>query len=171
MTETTSLNKSASQAANAGKYITFILGRESYGIPALKVREIIRLVPITAVPQMPGHIKGVINLRGKIIPVVDLRAKFGLADTQDTERTCIIVVQVSGAATAKLFIGLIVDAVEEVANITTDDVEDTPDFGTCVDTSYILGMAKIKGTLKTLLDIDRLLVDVAAAAAEQTSTK
>ena len=171
MTETTNLNKSASQTANAGKYITFVLGHESYGIPALKVREIIRLVPITAVPRMPCHIKGVINLRGKIIPVVDLRAKFGLAGTQDTERTCIIVVQVSSAATAKLFIGLIVDAVEEVANITTDDVEDTPDFGTSVDTSYILGMAKIKGTLKTLLDIDRLLVDVAAAAVEQTLTK
>jgi purine-binding chemotaxis protein CheW len=171
MTETSILNKSQNQTAIAGKYITFVLGHESYGIPALKVREIIRLIPITTIPQMPGHIKGVINLRGKIIPVVDLRAKFGLADAPDTERTCIIVVQVCTTATAKPFIGLIVDGVEEVANITAEDVEDTPDFGLNADTSYILGMAKIKGTVKALLDIDRLLVDAAVATANQAPAK
>ena len=171
MTETSIRNKSQNQTAIAGKYITFVLGHESYGNPALKVREIIRLIPITAIPQMPGHIKGVINLRGKIIPVVDLRAKFGLADATDTERTCIIVVQVSTSATAKPFIGLIVDGVEEVANITAEDVEDTPDFGLNADTSYILGMAKIKGTVKALLDIDRLLVDAAVATVNQTPAK
>jgi purine-binding chemotaxis protein CheW len=168
MTETSNLIKPAAQKANSGKYITFVLGQESYGIPVLKVREIIRLVSITAVPQVPGHIRGVINLRGKMIPVVDLRAKFGLANAQDTERACIIVVQVLNATGVKIFIGLIVDEVEEVANITPADVEDTPDFGISFDTSYILGMAKIRGTVKTLLDVDRLLVDAAAAALQQT---
>ena len=170
MTGSSNVNKSAGQKAG-GKYITFVLGRESYGIPALKVREIIRLVPVTAVPQVPGHIRGVINLRGKMIPVVDLRARFGLAGSEDTERSCIIVVQVVSATSVTIFIGLIVDGVEEVANITADDIEDTPDFGIGLDTSYILGMAKIRGAVKALLDVDRLLVDAAAVALERTLTQ
>ena len=146
-----------SQSASAGKYLTFVLGRESYGIPVLKIREIIRMQNITLVPQMPDYIRGVINLRGKIIPVVDLRAKFGLAGTEATERTCIVVVQVASPSGTSLSMGLVVDAVEEVINIGASDIEATPDFGTKLDTEYILGMAKIKGAVKSLLDIDRVV--------------
>jgi purine-binding chemotaxis protein CheW len=141
----------------AGKYLTFVLGRETYGVEVLKVREIIRLTDLTVVPQMPAYVKGVINLRGKIIPVIDVRIKFGLPEAGTTERTCIIVVQVSGAAGAKLPMGLIVDAVEEVRHISQADIEETPDFGSQVDTEYLLGMAKAKAVVITLLDIDRVV--------------
>lgn len=141
----------------AGKYLTFNLQRESYGIDVLKVREIIRLTAITAVPQMPTYVKGVINLRGKIIPVTDLRLRFGFGEIKDTDQTCIIVVQVKlpdGKATQ---MGLIVDGVEEVANLAGGDIEETPDFGGQISTDYITGMAKVKGSVKTLLNIDRVL--------------
>ena len=148
----------------AGKYLTFVLGRESYGIQVLKIREIIRFTDITAVPQMPHHVKGVINLRGKIIPVIDLRAKFGLNSTETTERTCIVVVQVALASGVTSQTGLIVDAVEEVTNIAAGDIEETPDFGGAFDTECLLGMAKIKGVVKTLLDIDRVVAAETANA-------
>jgi purine-binding chemotaxis protein CheW len=141
----------------AGKYLTFSLGRESYGIAVLKIREIIRHTDITAVPQMPDYMKGVINLRGKIIPVVDLRAKFGMTAAGRTERSCIVVVQVKSRSGALVLMGLMVDDVEEVANIAAGDIEQTPDFGAQLDTHYILGMAKIKGKVKTLLDIDQVI--------------
>lgn len=141
----------------AGKYLTFHLGDETYGLPVLKVREIIKLVPVTQVPQMPSHIRGVINMRGKIIPVLDLRVKFGLATTTDTDCTCIMVVQVLLASHTEVAMGLVVDAVEEVTNITAGDIEETPDFGTSLDTANILGMAKIKNQVVSLLDIDRVL--------------
>jgi purine-binding chemotaxis protein CheW len=152
----------------AGKYLTFRLGQESYGLPVLKVREIIRLTPITPVPRMPHYIKGVINLRGKVIPVVDLRAKFGLSGDGSNVRTCIVVVQVELSSGTKPFMGLIVDAVEEVANLPAQDIEAAPDFGTALDTAYILGMAKTKEAVKTLLDIDKV---VAADALELTQAK
>ena len=145
----------------AGKYLTFTLHQESYGIDVLKVREIIRLTTITAVPQMPDYVRGVINLRGKIIPVMDLRLKFGFAEAEKTEQTCIIVVQVKlpdGKATQ---MGLVVDGVEEVTNIAEADIEETPDFGAQIATDYIVGMAKIKGAVKTLLDIDGVISAVA----------
>ena len=141
-----------------GKYLTFHLGAESYGIAVLKIREIMRLQPITAVPQMPSHIRGVLNLRGKIIPVVDLRVKFGFPSAEATDHTCIIVVQIASVSNRMVQMGLIVDGVEEVLNIGQKDIEETPDFGTSVDTSYILGMAKIHDAVKALLDIDRVLV-------------
>ena len=141
----------------AGKYLTFRLGDESYGIAVLKIREIIKLTTITAVPQMPAYVKGVINLRGKIIPVVDLRAKFGLPPAESTERTCIVVVQVELAGHNKTLMGLIVDGVEEGINLAANEIEGTPDFGSQFDTEYILGMAKVKGAVKTLLDIARVL--------------
>jgi len=141
----------------AGKYLTFFLGEETYGIPVLKVREIISMLPITQVPQVPTYMKGVINLRGKVIPVLDLRAKFSLPETQATASTCIVVVQIKGAEGQINLIGLIVDAVEEVANIAEADIEPTPDFGGTVSVQYILGMAKIKGTVKSLLDIDQII--------------
>jgi len=156
MSATTAQAPATTRAA-AGKYLTFTLGRESYGVAVLKVREIIRLADITAVPQMPEYVKGVINLRGKIIPVVDLRLKFQLAKAETSESTCIVVVQIQNSTGLKTQMGLIVDAVEEVANINANDIEDTPDFGSVLDTEYILGMAKMKGGVKTLLDIDRVL--------------
>jgi purine-binding chemotaxis protein CheW len=143
--------------ANSGKYLTFLLGRESYGVEVLKVREIIRLQAITNVPRMPDYVKGVINLRGKIIPVIDLRIKFSLEKAEATERTCIVVVHVSLASGGSLQMGLVVDEVDEVLNIMPGDLEETPDFGTKLDTEYILGMAKVKGTVKTLLDIDKVV--------------
>lgn len=155
----------------AGKYLTFVLAGESYGIAVLKIREIIRLQPATPVPQMPPYIKGVINLRGKIIPVVDLRIKFGFSKITDTEQTCIVVVQVTLPGRNNVLMGLVVDGVEEVINIAGSDIEDPPDFGTALQTEYLLGMAKIKGTVKTLLDIDKVvgadtLQQVAAQATE-----
>jgi purine-binding chemotaxis protein CheW len=148
--------KTASRAL-AGKYLTFTLQRESYGIDVLKVREIIRLIDITAVPQMPPYVCGVINLRGKIIPIINLRLRFGFPETQSTERTCIVVVLVKIAGGKSTQMGLVVDGVEEVINIGAGEIEETPDFGSNISTECILGMAKIKGVVKALLDIDRVL--------------
>lgn len=151
-------------SAKAGKYLTFLLGQEGYGISVLKVREIIRLCDITPVPQMPQHVKGVINLRGKIIPVVDLRLKFQLASTAETEHTCIVVVQVSLGSGSKTMMGVVVDAVEEVVQIAAQDIEPTPEFGTQLDVTCIVGMAKIRGVIKALLDIDRVIAAEAHGA-------
>jgi purine-binding chemotaxis protein CheW len=140
----------------SGKYLVFQLAREEFGIPVLKVREIMGVQDITAVPHTPAHVKGVINLRGKVIPVVDLRLKFGLPEVEYTQRTCIIVVQVQGDAHSVLM-GIVVDGVAEVLNLTANDIEDTPDFGHGVTTPYLLGMAKIKGKVKILLDIDQVI--------------
>jgi purine-binding chemotaxis protein CheW len=155
-------------ASLAGKYLTFLLSRESYGIAVLKIREIIRVTDITAVPKMPEYIRGVINLRGKIIPVIDLRMRFGLGSGDTTERTCIVVVQVVLPSGIHAQMGLMVDDVEEVANIAAGDIEPTPDFGTTLDTKYLLGMAKLKGKVKILLDINRVL---GADALEATVAK
>jgi purine-binding chemotaxis protein CheW len=138
-----------------GKYLTFSLGQEEYGIGILKVKEIIGMMPITPVPQSPGFVKGVINLRGKVIPVVDLRAKFGMEEKDYAERTCIIVVEIRGS-TGQVLMGIVVDAVSEVLNIRGTDIEDTPTFGVKLDTGYILGLAKTDKALKILLDIDRV---------------
>jgi len=157
---TTELQASATTVTGqklAGKYLTFILGGESYAIPVLKVREIIRLTSITTVPHMPDYIRGVINLRGKIIPVMDLRLRFGFTGAASTEQNCIVVVQVKNPSGQTTAMGLVVDAVEEVAQLAAADIEETPDFGAQVDTEYILGMAKIKGAVKALLDIDRVI--------------
>lgn len=145
-------------AANkqAGKYLTVVLDNEAYGIAVLKVREIIRLQKITPVPQMPEFVKGVINLRGRVIPIIDLRVKFGLK-AEFAERTCIVVVQVKLPSEQVVQMGLIVDSVEEVVNLPAEEIEPTPEFGTRIDTTYLLGMAKVKGQVKTLLDIDRVV--------------
>lgn len=154
---TTSEQNSAATNAPAGMYLTFHLGREIYGITVFKVREIIRLAGITFMPQMPAFVKGVINLRGKIIPVVDLRLKFQLGAGETNERSCIVVVQTVASTGRATTTGLVVDAVEEVVNISTQEMEPAPDFGASLDTTCILGLAKVKGVVKTLLDIDRLL--------------
>jgi purine-binding chemotaxis protein CheW len=139
----------------AGKYLTFALAGEEYGLPVLKVREIMKIMDITAVPQAPHHVKGVINLRGKVIPVVDLRLKFGFPSQEYDERTCIIVVEVA-LQTSNVMMGVVVDAVSEVLTITSDEIEPTPDFGEHVNTEFMKGVAKIKGKVKFLLDLDRI---------------
>ncbi|MGE3190711.1 MAG: chemotaxis protein CheW, partial [Vicinamibacterales bacterium] len=126
------------------------------GLPELKVREILKILDITAVPQVPMHVKGVINLRGKVIPVVDLRLKFGFNAQEYTERTCIIVVEVA-LVSGKMMMGIVVDAVSEVLNIGEAEIEATPEFGDRVTTDFIQGMAKVKGRVKILLDLDRVL--------------
>ena len=143
-------------AVQEGKYLTYSLGKEEYGIGILKVREIIGMMPITSVPRTPGFIKGVINLRGKVIPVVDLRLKFGMGAVDYTERTCIIVVEIANAA-GTIQMGIVVDSVSEVLNIKRSEIEETPTFGANLSVDYILGMAKIGGGVKILLDIDKVL--------------
>ncbi len=152
--------------ALAGKYLTVALDNESYGIAVLKVREIIRLQKITPVPQMPEFVKGVINLRGRVIPIVDLRVKFGLK-AEFSERTCTVVVQVRQSSDQTIQMGLIVDSVEEVVTLNANEIEPTPEFGARVDTSYLLGMAKVKGQVKTLLDIDRVVAPETVSAMVQ----
>jgi purine-binding chemotaxis protein CheW len=139
-----------------GKYLTFTLADEDYGIEILKVKEIIGMMPITTVPQTPDFVKGVVNLRGKVIPVVDLRLKFGMASQEYTERTCIIVVEIFSNSGSTMM-GIVVDSVSEVVQIRNDDIEETPQFGTKLDTDYILGMAKTDGRVKILLAIDKIL--------------
>ena len=158
---TTEIAEPQSRAAGkgedlAGKYLVFQLGREEFGIRVLEVREITGIQDITAVPQTPAFVKGVINLRGKIVPIVDLRLKFGLPGQEYTARTCIIVVQVE-VNEQRMLMGVVVDGVAEVLNLAAADIEDTPDFGQGVATPYLLGMAKVKGKVKILLDIDQVL--------------
>jgi len=154
--ETASLDRARPEATKEGKYLTFSLAGEEYGIGILKVREIIGMMPITPVPRTPDFVKGVINLRGKVIPVIDLRLRFGLEAAAYTERTCIIVVEILGDAGA-VPMGIVVDAVSEVLNIRATDIENTPAFGVKLNTDFILGMAKTDGSVKILLDIDRVL--------------
>jgi purine-binding chemotaxis protein CheW len=144
------------EAAREGKYLTFSLAGEEYGIGILKVREIIGMMTVTPVPQTPEFVKGVINLRGKVIPVIDLRLRFGLEATTYTERTCIIVVEIDGDS-GSVPMGIVVDAVSEVLNIRGADIENTPTFGVKLNTDFILGMAKTGGGVKILLDIDKVL--------------
>ena len=156
MSTATVSDATSATASLAGKYLTVVLDNEAYGIAVLKVREIIRMQKITPVPQMPAFVKGVINLRGRVIPVVDLRVKFGLK-AEFAERTCIVVVQVKLPSEQTVQMGLIVDSVEEVVTLTAGEIEPTPDFGTKLNTDYLLGMAKVNGAVKTLLDIDRVV--------------
>jgi purine-binding chemotaxis protein CheW len=153
-------------ALYVGKYLTVALDNEIYGIAVVKVREIIRLPKITPVPQVPAFVKGVINLRGRVIPVVDLRVRFGMK-AEITERTCIVVAQVTLGDRA-VQMGVIVDRVEEVTNLTKDQIEPTPDFGVRVDTAHLNGMAKANGRVLMLLELDRVVTgtDVSAFAGQ-----
>jgi purine-binding chemotaxis protein CheW len=161
--------KDSSVSGNEGKFLTFALGHEEYGIEILKVREIIGYMNITAVPQTPDYVKGVINLRGQVIPVIDLRGKFGMQTAQTTEETCIIVVEITQNG-RKLSTGVVVDHVSEVLDIAGNSIEDAPQFGSAVDTTFILGMGKVGESVKILLDIDKVLAgseiaDIAATHA------
>ncbi len=139
-----------------GKYLTFFLNQEEYGIGILKIKEIIGMMTITTVPRTPDFVKGVINLRGKVIQVIDLRLRFGMEPKQYDDRTCIIVVEID-TDNKIIQLGIVVDSVSEVLNILESDIEDTPTFGTALNTEYIMGMAKTEGSVKILLDIDKVL--------------
>ena len=158
MQEVLSQTEQAKKAIESkeGKYLTFALSHEEYGLEILKVREIIGYMDITAVPQTPHHVKGVINLRGQVIPVVDLRAKFGMDTAEVTEKTCIIVVEIT-QGNRHFQTGIIVDNVEEVLDIAGEEIEDAPQFGSSVNDDFILGMGKIGDSVKILLDIDKVL--------------
>lgn len=146
------IHQDSQSGADSRKFLTFCLGDEEYGIEILKVREIIGMMSITPVPRTPEFIRGVINLRGKVIPVVDLRLKFGMPSVEQTEETCVIVVQADGVE-----MGTIVDKVSEVADIDSENIEEAPFFGDEVQTDYILGLGKSAGRVTLLLDIDRAL--------------
>ncbi len=159
--ETQTISQTVNVASlREGKYLTFTLADEEYGIGIIKIKEIIGMMSVTNVPQTPEFVKGVINLRGKVIPVIDLRLRFGMGTIDYTERTCIIVVEIKDTADI-VKIGIVVDSVSEVLNVKGEDIEDTPAFGTNLKTDYILGMAKIQGGVKILLDIDAVLNDQA----------
>jgi purine-binding chemotaxis protein CheW len=140
------------ETVHEGKYLTFVLSDEEYGIEILKVREIIGLMDITSVPQTPNYMKGVINLRGKVIPVIDLRSKFSMPEQEHTQETCTIVVEVGNT-----LIGIIVDSVSEVSDIGREEIEETPHLGQENDTNFIMGMGKLKEKLIIMLDIDKVL--------------
>ena len=140
------------RAVDQGKFLTFVLSKEEYGIEILKVREIIGVIGITPVPQTPDYLKGVINLRGKVIPIIDLRLKFSMPEDEYTQETCIIVVEVNNAQ-----IGVVVDKVSEVIDIKSKDLEENPQFGQGIDTNFIFGLGKVKEKIIILLDIDKVL--------------
>ena len=138
--------------SRAGKYLTFFLADEEYGVEILKVQEIIGRMPITPVPLTSKYITGVINLRGKIHPIMDLKIKFGMDQTEITDETCIIVIK-----TASLMMGILVDKVSEVVNVGSEDIEDTPSFGGDVNPEYLLGVGKTGGRVRLLLDIEKII--------------
>lgn len=151
-TPSSSTSASPLRRSSADKHLIFSLGTEEFGIQVLAIKEIIGMQEITAVPRMPKHIKGVINLRGQVIPVIDLSLKFSLVAQEYTYRTCIIVVR-SQSATGDRLIGAIADGVSEVLTISEEDIEASPDFGSGDPIPYLLGMAKVNGKVKLLLDI------------------
>lgn len=150
------ISDDSKSSGRAGKYLTFRLAEEEYGLEILKVREIIGLMNITKVPKTPSHIRGVINLRGLVIPVLELRTKFGMERIADNEETCIIVVDVTQNE-SRILIGVLVDSVSEVLDIQEKEIQDAPQFGGEMDVSFILGIGKVKGGVKILLDIDKVI--------------
>ncbi len=168
MSQTTEVNvdkKSDVGERLAGKYLTFKLAEEEYGLEILKVQEIIRMQTVTRVPRTPEYVRGVLNLRGKVIPVIDLRSKFGMETQEDTDKTCIIVVQVA-EGDQRIVMGVIIDEVREVLDIGADCIEDTPSFGASINTEFIIGIGKVGDNVKMLLDIDKVLTasEIAAIA-------
>lgn len=156
-TATKSLQAGKTLDEMEGKYLTFALGPEEYGLEILKVREIIGYMEITAIPQTPDHVKGVINLRGQVIPVVDIRTLFGMETKEVTDQTCIIVVEITQSS-RQFSTGVIVDQVSEVLDIPGKDIEEAPQLGGSVDTEFILGMGKVSDSVKILLNIDKVLI-------------
>lgn len=157
---------STTRLAQEGKYLTFALGKEDYGIEILKVREIIGMINITSIPHMPNYVKGVINLRGKVIPVINLRLKFGMPEIEAMAETCIIVITIND-----LLIGLIIDRVREVLDIKQNNIEPPPNFNNTHQTDFILGMGKVGDKVKILLNIEKILGDDMAIVARTTTDK
>ena len=157
-------------ATQAGKYLTFVIKGETYGVEILKVQEIIGMMTVTRVPWTPEFIRGVINLRGKVIPVIDLRLKFGMASKDDTERTCIIVVQIQSPA-GRMTMGIIVDEVSEVVYIDGAQIEDAPFFGAEINTDFILGIGNVNQKVVLLFDVDKVLSNGEAALVGQVATE
>ena len=153
--------------AKAGKYLTFRLGAEEFGLAILKVQEIIGMLKITRVPRTPNFVRGVINLRGKVIPVIDLRLRFGMEAHADTDRTCIIVVQIV-LGTSRVTTGILVDDVCEVLNIVQEQLEPPPSLGTQVATDFLIGMGKVAQKVVMLLDIDKVMAGADLAGIEAT---
>ena len=158
------------RALKGGKFLTFLMANEKYGLEILKVREIMGMMDVTSIPTTPAFIRGVINLRGKVIPVVDLRLKFGIKAKEDTQRTCIIVVHLAQTA-QEMTVGIIVDEVSDVLDIKQDEIEPPPSFGENIRTDFILGMGKVDQKVMTLLDIDRVLTEQEVALVESSSGK
>ena len=156
---TVSVAAVADQTVHAGKYLTFFLGSEEYGLKILTVHEIIGMMPVTRIPRTPDFIRGVLNLRGRVIPVVDLRVRFDMA-VVETQDVCIIVVQVRG-----IQMGIVVDRVSEVVNIKPEEIEPPPSFGFDVPTDFLLGLGKAQGRVRMLLDIDHVLTTTEIAQA------
>jgi purine-binding chemotaxis protein CheW len=157
MTMQTLEHRGTAQDASATKQLIFHLSQESYALPVLKVREIIRVPDITPIPQMPAFILGVINLRGKIVPVVDVRLRFGMSATEMTPATCVVVAQVATPRGERIPAGLLVDEVEDVISIAASDIEETPKFGN-FNSEFVTGMAKVKGRVVAMLEVDHLLL-------------
>ena len=153
-----------------GKFLTFSMGAEEYGISILRIKEIIGMLPITTVPQTPKFVKGVINLRGKVIPVIDLRLRFNMEAIPYTERTCIIVIEIEGEE-GNILTGIVVDSVSEVLNIRDKEIADTPTFGVNMNTEYILGVAKMENGIKILLDINQVLNGEDIKTLEETAER
>src|SRR5512135_850410 len=152
------------------KFLTFLMANEKYGLEILKVREIIGIMDVTPVPTTPAFVRGVINLRGKVIPVVDLRLKFGMEAKEDTQRTCIIVVHLAREG-QEMIMGIIVDEVSEVLDIDQDQIEPPPSFGADIKTDFILGMGKVNQRVVTMLDIDRVLSEREIALVENSAER
>jgi purine-binding chemotaxis protein CheW len=158
----------ASVHERAGKYLTFVLGDEVYGIEILKAQEIVGMMKVTRVPRTPLFVRGVINLRGKVFPVIDLRKKFGLDPKEDTQKTCIIVVNATHDD-RQVTMGIVVDAVSEVLNIPAEQIEPTPEFGIMVNTDFILGLGKQHDRVVILLDVDKVLSQGEIESADQAA--
>ena len=156
MTTTATVSDKTGFHELAGKYLTFKIGAEEYGLEILKVQEIIKMMDITQVPRVPDFVRGVINLRGKVISVIDLRLKFNMDSKENTDKTCVIVAQVRRSS-GLLIMGIIVDEVSEVLDIAGEQIEPSPEFGSAVDTAFILGVGKIAKRVVMLLDIDKVL--------------
>lgn len=139
---------------SGGKLLTFLLGKQEYGIQILQAREVVGMMHIDPVPQTPDFMKGVINLRGKIIPVIDLRAKFQMEENEHTKETCIVVVDIQGKMT-----GIVVDFLSGVVTIEKSDFEDSPELGSNIETDFIIGMAKLETRVIMVLDMGKILTN------------
>jgi purine-binding chemotaxis protein CheW len=169
VTKTQDIKNKIPLRAQSGKYLTFRLGTEEYGLEILKVQEIIGLMPITKVPKLPEFIRGILNLRGKLIPVIELRSRFEMPKLPDNDRTCIIVVQIK-IGDSSLTLGIVVDSVSEVLNINENQLESPPVLGDGIDVEFILGMAKYNNRVILLLDIDRVLTKFEIVAIDKVAS-